>query len=267
MRKLLVLADKHTQFFVVDTDIIFYHIPWRLTTHNIVLNKIEYHIRVIHRGITVTFLRKTIVVIPRFHYSYQFIYSMSERTVCRIVSQHFAHFLFSESHHFVKFGCKRIIGADIESASQIVHRHGADARYETTLDTGISTCFYLVEESAEITFAMCFVGITIQAFGVGKYGIGEVVVLINKKIDILTGTFTLMTKEVELIDRPILFVQPFFNTLWQKVGINFTEIVKTDLAMRIQSFTVVTQFADNAGEIKIKHQITITVTGRILAYI
>ena len=85
---------------------------------------------------------------------------------------------------------------------------------------------------------MCFVGITIQAFGVGKYGIGEVVVLINKKIDILTGTFTLMTKEVELIDRPILFVQPFFNTLWQKVGINFTEIVKTDLTMRIQSFTL-----------------------------
>ncbi len=114
---------------------------------------------------------------------------------------------------------------------------------------------------------MCFVGITIQAFGIGKYGVGEVVVLINKKIDILTGTFTLMIKEVKLIDRPIFFVQPFFNTLWQKVDTNFTEIVKTDLAMRIHSFTVVTQFADNAGEIKIKHQIAITVMCKILAYI
>lgn len=85
---------------------------------------------------------------------------------------------------------------------------------------------------------MCFIGIAVQAFGVGKYGVGEMVVLINKQINISTGTLTLMIKKVELIDCPILFVQPFFDTLRQKVGIDFAEIIKTDLAMCIQSFTV-----------------------------
>ena len=39
-----------------------------------------------------------------------------------------------------------------------------------------------------------------QTFGVGKDGVGEVVVLIDKKVNILSGAFALMIKEVELVD-------------------------------------------------------------------
>ncbi|EDV04016.1 hypothetical protein BACINT_03143 [Bacteroides intestinalis DSM 17393] len=36
---------------------------------------------------------------------------------------------------------------------------------------------------------MRFVGIAVQAFGVGENGVGEVVVLVDKEVHLLSGTF------------------------------------------------------------------------------
>ena len=47
---------------------------------------------------------------------------------------------------------------------------------------------------------MRFVGIAVQAFGVGEDGVGEVVVLVDEEINIPPGTLALMIKEVELVD-------------------------------------------------------------------
>ena len=98
---------------------------------------------------------------------------------------------------------------------------------------------------------MRFVGIAVQAFGVGEDGVGEVVVLVNEEIHIPPGTLALMIKEVELVDSSFYCVQLFFDALRQKVGIHLTEEVETDLAMRIQSFAVIVQLAGDAGEVEV----------------
>ena len=122
---------------------------------------------------------------------------------------------------------------------------------EATLDAGVSSRFHFVEESTQVTFAMRFVGIAVQAFGVGEDGVGEVVVLVDEEINIPPGTLALMIKEVELVDSSFYCVQLFFDALRQKVGIHLTEEVETDLAMRIQSFAVIVQLAGDAGEVEV----------------
>ena len=83
MRKLFILADKHTQFLVIDTNVTFYHISRCLSVIiNIVLNEIEHHIGVVHRGFTVAFLREAVVVVPRFHHLYQLVHAVVEGAVC-----------------------------------------------------------------------------------------------------------------------------------------------------------------------------------------
>ena len=42
--KLLVLANEHAQFLVVDANVIFHHILWCLATHYIIFNEVEHHI-------------------------------------------------------------------------------------------------------------------------------------------------------------------------------------------------------------------------------
>jgi len=44
--------------------------------------RIDYEkLRMLIRKFTVTFLREAIVIVPRFHYLYQFVYTMFEWTV------------------------------------------------------------------------------------------------------------------------------------------------------------------------------------------
>ena len=80
---------------------------------------------------------------------------------------------------------------------------------------------------------MRFVGVAMQAFGIGEDGVGEVVVLIDEEIHFLSGTFALMIEEIELVDGPIFFIQFFFDTFGQEVGIYYTEVVETDVALVI----------------------------------
>ena len=159
--KFLVLADKHTQLFIVNADIILHHIPGRFAVIvKIVPDKIEHHVRVVHRGSAITFLCKAVVVIPWLHHFDQFVHTMTERAGGRIIGQHSAHFFFRKAYHFIKLGRERIVGADIEAAGEVVHRHRADSGNETTLDAGIGSGFYFIEEGTQIPFAMRFVSIS-----------------------------------------------------------------------------------------------------------
>ena len=108
---------------------------------------------------------------------------MMKRAGGRIIGQHFAYFLFRETHHLIEIRCERVVGADVESAGQIVHDHGTYTGDEATLDTGVGSCFHLVEEGAQIAFAMCLVGVTMQTLRIGEDGIGKVVVLIDEEIN------------------------------------------------------------------------------------
>ena len=71
MGELFVLANEHTQFFVVNAYVIFYHVFWCLTViFDIIFDEIKYHIGIVHGGSTIGFLCKTVVVIPWFHKLY-----------------------------------------------------------------------------------------------------------------------------------------------------------------------------------------------------
>ena len=90
--------------------------------------------------------------------------SVVERTGGGIVSEHLTHFFFRETYHLVEFRCERVVGSDIETACEVVHCHRAYAGDETPLDAGVGSGFDFIEEGAQITFAMCFVRIAVQAF-------------------------------------------------------------------------------------------------------
>ena len=78
MGKLLVLADEHTQFLVVNADVALYHVAWCFAIINVVLDEVKHHIGVVHRGFTVAFLREAVVVVPRFHHLYQLVHAVVE---------------------------------------------------------------------------------------------------------------------------------------------------------------------------------------------
>ena len=80
-----------------------------------------------------------------------------------IIGKHLADFFFRETYHLVKFRCERVVGSDVETACEVVHCHGTYAGNETTFDAGIGSGFNFIEEGTQITFAMRFVRITVQA--------------------------------------------------------------------------------------------------------
>ena len=73
---------------------------------DVVLDEVEYHVRVVHSGFTVTFFCKAVVVIPGFHYFYQFVHTVIEWTGGGIISEHLADFFFRETYHLVEFRCE-----------------------------------------------------------------------------------------------------------------------------------------------------------------
>ena len=57
---------------------------------------------------------------------------MIERQHTGVIAQHLSYFILCESCHLIEFWCQRVIGADIESACQVIHRYRANACYEDT---------------------------------------------------------------------------------------------------------------------------------------
>ena len=104
MCKLLVLADEHAEFVVIQSDIFLYHIFRQSSPISyIIINEIEHHIRIIHGGFSVRSLCEAIVVVPWLHQFYQFIHGVVvEIEGIGIVSEHFAHFFLREARHLVK---------------------------------------------------------------------------------------------------------------------------------------------------------------------
>ena len=178
MGKLLVLADEHMQFLVVNADVVFYHFKWCFAFANIVLDEVEHHIGIVHRGFTVTFLRKAIVVVPRLHYFYKFVYAMVERAGSRIIGQHLAHFFFGETHHLVKIRFEGIVGADMKATGEVIHCYRTNTSDEAAFYTGVRFCLHLVEEGTQVAFTVRLVSIAVQAFGVREDGISKMVILI-----------------------------------------------------------------------------------------
>lgn len=104
---------------------------------------------------------------------------------------------------------------------------------------------------------MRLVRISAQAFGTGKDGVGEVVVLVDEEIHILSGTFTSLTEEVQLLHGSVRLAQSFQSVLRKEVGVYLAEVLESNAAMRIQPSAVVVQLAADAGEVEMEHQIAV----------
>ena len=103
-----------------------------------------------------------------------------------VIAQHISYFILCESCHLIEFRSQGVIGADIESACQVIHRYRANACYEDTCQ-GIACCSLDgIKEFSEISFAMCLGAVSLLMFLVSKNLIGEVVVLVNEEINLLT---------------------------------------------------------------------------------
>jgi hypothetical protein len=101
--KLPVVADEHAYLVVVDADVGFQHAIRNIViVADIIVHKIEYHYRVVHGCLAVSFDGEAIVVIPWLHHFCQFIHAMAEWQHASVIGQHLAHFLLGESHHFVE---------------------------------------------------------------------------------------------------------------------------------------------------------------------
>ena len=190
---------------------------------------------------------------------------MVELTGGAIVVQHRPHIFFRESSQFIKLRRSGIVRTYIETARQVVHCHGTDTRHETTLDGRIRSCLDGIEKRTEITCAVRFLHIVIQAFRFGKNLIGEMVVLIDEKEYLLIGISYPLTQEIQLFDCPLLFIHLLFQTLGQIISIYITEPAKSGIAMRIQRIPVIVQASIYYRKIQIKNQIGIPFGSRVLA--
>jgi len=118
---------------------------------------------------------------------------MTERTNRRIISQHLPYFFLRKSRHLVKLGTQGIVGADVETTGQIIHRHRTDTRHENTLQGCTCSRLYRIEEETQIAFAIRLLAIIGHILRLSKNLIGKMVVLIYEEIDLLTNFLTLLT--------------------------------------------------------------------------
>ena len=265
MCKLLVLADEHAEFVVIQSDIFLYHIFRQSSPISyIIINEIEHHIRIIHGGFSVRSLCEAIVVVPWLHQFYQFIHGVVvEIEGIGIVSEHFAHFFLREARHLVKLVCQGVVGADIETAGQIIHSNRTNTRYEYSLQGGIGCRLDSIEEFTEISRSMGFCLIAVEAIRLCQNGIGEMIVLVNEEIHLLSGLLAFLAEIVQLLCCTILLVHLFFQVGWQILCIHIAEVVKLCVAMRIKSLLVILKIGIYHGKVERDNQIGIMLRCRI----
>ena len=268
MGKLLVVADEHTKLVIIYTDVILYHITRNITIIvNILVDEIQHHHRVIHRYLTISVDSKAIVIIPWLHHLDKFIHGMTERTNRRIVGQHLTYFFLRKSRHLVKLGAQGIVGTDVETTGQIIHRHRTDTCYENTLQGCTCSRLHRIKEETQIAFAMRLLAITGHILRLSKNLIGKMVVLIYEEIDLLTNFITLLTDILQLVDTPFLLIH-FLLDIFRKIQlINITEKIISHVRGSIQTILIIVDTSCNYREIQIQHQKGITLRGWILTYI
>ena len=125
-------------------------------------------------------LRKTIVIIPRFH----LVYHRLDIACCRntshflVISKHLAYFLHGEAQHLIELWLGGDMPANIEPTRHIVQGNRTDTCDENTFKHTLE----LLED------------ITVEAVGMGdcpiyilalliEHGIGEIVIFIDDQIE------------------------------------------------------------------------------------
>ena len=120
-------------------------------------------------------------------------------------------------------------------------------------DAGIGSCLYLVEQVAQVTFAVCLLGIPVQTIGVGQDDVDEVVIFVDEKIHLLPGLFACLVDILKLCYSPVSGAQLFPCFRWEEVGVFLAEVLNGSTAVFVQSFAVIVQVAADAREVEIQY--------------
>ena len=145
---------------------------------------------------------------------------MVEWQYIRVISEHLSYFLLGEARHLIELWSERVVGADVEATCQVVHCYRADACNEDTSQCRACRPLDGVEEKTEIALAMCLVAVTLQVFLVGKDVVGEVVVLVDEEINLLSCISTFLAQISQLGDGTFLILQSFLCAKRKQVGIS-----------------------------------------------
>jgi len=73
---------------------------------------------------------------------------------------------------------------------------------------------------------MSLFAIFVQAIGLGKNLVGEMVVLVNEEEHLGVGFLAFTAQKVQLLDRTIQLVHAFFDAFWQILCVYIAEKIK-----------------------------------------
>ena len=114
---------------------------------------------------------------------------------------------------------------------------------------------------------MSFLTVFFFTRGIREDVVGEMVILVDEEINLLTSVKACLTQIVELFNATVLFVELFFNSNWQVCSILVTKRVETSIAMCIHRTSVVAQVCIYHCKVEVHDKILVAVWRWVLAYI
>ena len=169
------------QLGVVDAHVVVDQPPRAAFVRQRVVQIEEHHVGVVHRVLCV--FGEAVAVVPLAHQAERLVHVLVEHAALAVHLEHPSHFRFGEAEQLVELRQQTDVGADVEAAGDVVHRHGRDAGDEQAVHAvGLRAGLQGGEEAAVEATAVCEGVVGVRA-ALGKDGVGEVVVFVDQNVE------------------------------------------------------------------------------------
>ena len=203
----LVLADKHFEFCIVGADIGIDDILRKFAVVAQFVYEIEQHIGVEHCGLAKTIFRKTIIVVPRADGFDDFVGGAWKIEILTVIFNHIPCLTLGKTGDFVEICGGGVVGADVESACEVVKRNGRHTCDVQPFKSVLAAVLDGVEECAQIASAVRFVHITAELGVIRQDIVGKIVVFVDEDIDFLSCLLNLFTEFFQFCHSIIALIQ------------------------------------------------------------
>ena len=131
-----------------------------------------------------------------------------------VIREHVSYLFLGKSCHLIESIAQCIVGPDVKTACQVIHGDWSDTCYEHSFYGRVGARLDGVEEGSQVPCTMCLRAVIVKTFWLGKNLVGEVVVLIDKQIYLLTSLLAYITEVIQLLGCTVLLVHFFFCVRW-----------------------------------------------------
>ena len=100
-----------------------------------------------------------------------------------IIVQHLPHLFLRETGHFVEERFQGIVGPDVETAGQVIHRDRTDTGHEESLDGLVGPILDHVVKLADVPLTMRLLAVLVEAVRLGQNLVGEMVVFVDQEVE------------------------------------------------------------------------------------